>query len=138
MTPERRQQPRFRLGHLAYIHVEPDSGAIVLDVSDGGIGFHSVAPFHQMEPICIRFSLHACKHLEVSSDIAGVDETRRRGGLKFNDLSSDLRNEIRTRLVTAPLKSKKESVSSLPETNKNVRETKLDAQSPSFCSPLIQ
>ena len=96
IMPERRQQPRLKLGHLAYIHVQPDSGAIVLDVSDGGIGFHSVAPFHQMGTICIRFSLQAHKQLEVYSDIAWVDDTGKKGGLKFNNLSSDLRTEIRT------------------------------------------
>ena len=138
MTPERRKQPRIRLGHLAYIHVEPDSGAIVLDVSDDGIGFHSVAPFHQMEPICIRFSLHARKQLKVCSGIAWVDETRRRGGLKFNDLSSDLRSDIRTRLLAVPLRSKKESTSALSETTQNIGETQLDSPSYSMCAPLIQ
>ena len=135
MTPERRQQPRVRLGHLAYIHVEPDSGAIVLDVSDGGIGFHSVAPFHNMGTISIRFSLHADKHLKVSSEIAWVDETGKKGGLKLTDLSSDVRSEIRTRLLTAPLRSKKESALSLADTHQDLQEIKLRTQSASISVP---
>ena len=133
--PERRQQPRLKLGHLAYIHVQPDSGAIVLDVSDGGIGFHSVAPFHQMATICIRFSLQAHKRLEVYSDIAWVDDTGKKGGLKFNDLSSDLRTEIRTRLLTAPLRSKEASPLALADTGQNMQEIKLRAQSASISLP---
>jgi PilZ domain len=135
MTPERRQQPRVRLGHLAYIHVEPDSGAIVLDVSDGGIGFHSVAPFHNMGTISIRFSLQAHKHLKVSSEIAWVDETGKKGGLKLTDLSSDVRREIRTRLLTAPLRSQKESSLPLADTHQDLQETKLRAQSASISVP---
>ena len=135
MTPERRQQPRVRLGHLAYMHVEPDSGAIVLDVSDGGIGFHSVAPFHNMGTISIRFSLHADKHLKVSSEIAWVDETGKKGGLKLTDLSSDVRSDIRTRLLTAPLRSKKESSLPLADTHQDLQETKLRAQSASISVP---
>ena len=133
--PERRQQPRLKLGHLAYIHVQPDSGAIVLDVSDGGIGFHSVAPFHQMGTICIRFSLQAHKQLEVYSDIAWVDDTGKKGGLKFNNLSSDLRTEIRTRLLTAPLRSKEASPLALADTSQNMQEMKLRAQNSSISLP---
>jgi hypothetical protein len=135
MTLERRKQPRLRLGHLAYIHVEPDSGAIVLDVSDGGIGFHSVAPFHQVRTIFIRFSLHAHKHLQVSSEIAWVDETGKKGGLTFTEISSDVRSQIRTRLLTAPLPSKKASTSALAATNQVMQKAKLNAQKSSSSLP---
>jgi hypothetical protein len=83
----------------------------------------------------MRFSLQAHKHLEVYSDIAWVDDTGKKGGLKFNDLSSDLRTEIRTRLLTAPLRSKEASPLALADTSQNMQETKLRAQSASISVP---
>jgi hypothetical protein len=106
MLPERRLNPRARLEHLAYIHIEPDGGAIVLDASDGGIGFHSVIPFHQMEKISFHFSLHTPQRLHVSGEIAWVDKTLKNGGLKFNDLSPEIIRGIRTRLSATPPLSK--------------------------------
>jgi len=54
-TPERRQIPRTALERLAYIHIEPDNGGIVLNVSPDGLCFHSIAAVVKNGPL--RFSL---------------------------------------------------------------------------------
>ena len=52
---DRRKNPRVTAESLAYIHVEPDSGAIVLNMSDGGLCFHAVAPIFQTGAIKFWF-----------------------------------------------------------------------------------
>jgi hypothetical protein len=44
---ERRQNPRTKLVEIAYIGMGPENGGLVLDVSEGGLSFHSVAPIQR-------------------------------------------------------------------------------------------
>jgi hypothetical protein len=105
---ERRLTPRIRLENVAYIHVEPDSGAIVLDLSDGGIGFYAVAPLYQTGTISFHFSLRAHNRLPVSCDLAWTDKTQKKGGLKFTGLSPEVVSQIRARLTSeVPISGKK-------------------------------
>jgi len=53
-TPERRQIPRTTLERLAYLQIEPDNGGIVLNVSNDGLCFHSIAAVEKNGPL--RFS----------------------------------------------------------------------------------
>jgi hypothetical protein len=124
---ERRLTPRVRLAHLVYIHVEPDGGAIVLDVSDGGVGFHSVAPFHEMGTISFHFSLRSIKGLHVSAEIAWVDKTHKSGGLKFSGLSPETVSEIRNRLTPSlPMSDRKDE----PPSNKLIMKNKSSHDQP--------
>jgi hypothetical protein len=91
---ERRQSPRVSLAKLVYIHLEPDSGAIVLNVSETGLAFHAVAPVMQTGAIRFWVSLNLNQRVEASGQLVWTDETRKTGGLRFTALSEGARQQI--------------------------------------------
>jgi hypothetical protein len=92
---DRRETPRLTAENLAYIHLEPDSGAIVLNVSDGGLCFHAVAPLHQTGVVQFWFSLRADQRIEALGELAWTDQTKKTGGLRFTSLPAGAQEQIR-------------------------------------------
>jgi hypothetical protein len=115
MRTERRQTPRMTVKELAYVNLEPNNGGIILNISEGGLGFHSATPIHQAATIRFWFSQRnnrfetngrlpgtdeaqtrsGSRCIEVESTLAWTDEAQRRGGLRFTNLPSNARKEIR-------------------------------------------
>ena len=92
-TTDRRQAPRTKLDQVAYIHIEPDNGAIVLNASGGGLGFHSMAPVERKGPL--RFSVkEQNRRLEICGELAWTDEFHKIGGVRFNTLTAEARDQI--------------------------------------------
>ena len=94
MNSERRQTPRTTLNRLAYINLESNNGAIVLNVSDGGLCFHSVDPIRLSETIHFWFLDHSHR-IEADGKLAWMDETQKTGGLQFTLLPTEARLQIR-------------------------------------------
>ncbi len=94
MNSERRQTPRTTLNRLAYINLESNNGAIVLNVSDGGLCFHSVDPVRLSETIHFWFLDHNHR-IEADGKLAWMDETQKTGGLQFTALTTEARLQIR-------------------------------------------
>jgi hypothetical protein len=92
--PERRQTTRTTLNSVVYINFDSDNGGIVLNVSEGGLCFHSVAPVQREGAIRFWFSEHK-QRIEVDGEIAWIDETRKTGGLRFAALSAEGHEQIR-------------------------------------------
>ena len=94
MNSERRQTPRTTVNRLAYINLESNNGAIVLNVSDGGLCFHSVDPVRRSETIHFWFLDHNHR-IEADGKLAWMDETQKTGGLQFTALPTEARLQIR-------------------------------------------
>jgi cell division protein FtsN len=80
----------------AYINIEPDNGGIVLNVSDGGLCFHSydpVKPNGNDGKIRFWFS-DQNQRIEADGTLAWTDETQK-GGLRFTALPAEAREKIR-------------------------------------------
>ncbi len=80
----------------AYINIEPDNGGIVLNVSDGGLCFHSydpIKPNGNNGKIRFWFS-DQNQRIEADGTLAWTDETQK-GGLRFNALPTEAREKIR-------------------------------------------
>ena len=93
VNPERRQTSRTTLNRLAYINLESNNGAIVLNVSNGGLCFQSVEPVQRSETI--RFWFVDYNHrIEVDAKLAWMDERQKTGGLRFTTLSTEARLPI--------------------------------------------
>jgi SPOR domain/PilZ domain len=91
--PERRQTPRTIIERLAYINIEPNNGGIVLNASEEGLSFHSIAPVERNGKL--RFSLlEQNRRIEAEGELAWIDEAQKVGGLRFSALSSEARNQI--------------------------------------------
>jgi hypothetical protein len=91
---ERRQTTRTTLNRVVYINFDSDNGGIVLNVSEGGLCFHSVAPVEREGPIRFWFSEHQQK-IEADGEIAWIDESRKTGGLRFTGLPAEGQEQIR-------------------------------------------
>jgi hypothetical protein len=94
MQLERRQSPRRKLDHLAYINLPAANGGRVLDVSEGGLSFHSVAPIEPAGAVIFRLAVGGIRDIEGIATVAWTDETRKSGGLRFTDLPSGIRGQI--------------------------------------------
>jgi hypothetical protein len=92
--PERRLTPRTKVERFAYINIEPNNGGSVLNVSEEGLCFQTIAPVQRVRTIRFWFSEHN-QRIEVDGELAWTDETQKRGGLRFTVLPVDAREPIR-------------------------------------------
>jgi hypothetical protein len=93
--PERRQIPRTAIDRLAYIHIEPDNGGIVLNLSGEGLCFHSFAPVERNGSF--RFSLlEQNRRISVCGELAWTDEIQKIGGVRFTTLTTEARQQVET------------------------------------------
>ncbi|HEX3376091.1 MAG TPA: PilZ domain-containing protein, partial [Candidatus Acidoferrales bacterium] len=84
---ERRQTPRTKLVEIAYIGMGPENGGLVLDVSEGGLSFHSVAPVHLDEKVQFLLSLRGHSRIEGTGEVVWTNTMGTVCGLKFTNLS---------------------------------------------------
>ena len=91
---DRRQTPRTKLVEIAYIGMGPENGGLVLDVSDGGLSFHSVAPVQPAETIHFLLSLRGHSRIEGAGEVVWTNEMRTVCGLRFTSLSSGAREHL--------------------------------------------
>jgi len=109
-VPERRQLPRTAIDRLAYIHIEPDNGGIVLNLSDEGLCFHSFAPVERNG--LFRFSLlEQNRRISVSGQLAWTDEIQKIGGVRFTTLTTEARQQVET-WISEPISPGEEHKSS--------------------------
>ncbi len=91
---ERRLSKRKTLERVTYIDLPSHNGGIVIDVSEGGLCFHAIAPVENGGPIQFTFS-------GGSQPIAGMGELMwtggkgQIGGLRFTELPKEIREQIR-------------------------------------------
>jgi len=106
---ERRKSSRTTLDKILYLNLEPHNGGIVLNVSDGGLAFHAIAPIQGGSPIRFWFSLAGGHELEATCEIAWTDKTKKVGGLRFTELAETTRVQIRDLLDDLKIPSKAET-----------------------------
>ena len=70
---------------FAYINIEPSNAGSVLNVSDGGLCFHSIAPVQRSETIRFWFREHDHR-IEVQGDLIWIDKNQKTAGLRFTNL----------------------------------------------------
>jgi len=94
VKPEGRQTPRNKVVGLAYITIGASNGGIVLNVSEGGLCFHAIAPVQQEGTVHFWF-LEQNQRIEAEGELAWTDETRKIGGLRFTALPAEARQQVR-------------------------------------------
>ena len=124
-TLDRRQSPRTKLVEIAYIGMGPENGGLVLDVSDGGLSFHSVAPVRQAETIDFLLSSRGHNRIEGSGEVVWTNDMKTVCGLRFTSLSADAREYLynwtnQSRMAVA---ARKQGVSPAPPANPQSEES---------------
>ena len=92
--PERRLTLRKTVERFAYINIEPSNAGSVLNVSDGGLCFHSIAPVQRSETIRFWFREHDHR-IEVQGDLVWIDKNQKTAGLRFTNLPKEARESMR-------------------------------------------
>lgn len=93
MANERRF-PRKIADTTLSIQMEPNNDAIVLDVSDGGLGFRALSPLTRTGTICFSFSDNG-QRIESRAELVWTDTSKKTGGLSFATLPRANRERIR-------------------------------------------
>jgi hypothetical protein len=107
---ERRINVRKPLEHLAYLSLPMNNGGVVLDLSVGGLGFQAIAPVEAVGPIHFRFAIGSGPRIKAVGELAWKDETGKIGGLRFTELSEEIREQIR--LWADPSKTQAQTLAS--------------------------
>src|SRR5437879_11392245 len=91
---DRRSHPRGRCELLDYTDFGP---VILLDLSEGGLGFQGVAAVAEGQLFHLRFALPGTStHIEADAQVTRSDDSTKCGGLRFVDLSEEARQRVRT------------------------------------------
>jgi hypothetical protein len=102
---------------IAYIGMGPENGGLVLDVSDGGLSFHAVAPVQPAETIHFLLSLRGHSRIEGAGEVVWTNEMKTVCGLKFTSLSSGAREHLAnwTNQSQLPAADREQATSSDPQ-----------------------
>jgi len=99
-TPERRHGQRTTIERLAYIHIEPNNGGIVLNLSPDGLCFHSIAPVERNGEM--RFSiLDHSRRIDAKGTLVWTDDESKVAGVRFTTITSEAREQVET-WITQP------------------------------------
>jgi PilZ domain len=101
MQFERRRAVRTRPEVLSYIQFEPEGGGIVLNASEEGLAFQAAAAVRHRGPVRLCISPNPEQRIQLTAEIAWMDEAKKSGGLRFKEVSVDTGDEIR-RWLTQP------------------------------------
>ena len=143
MPHERRVNIRKVPDHLAYLSLPFDNGGIVLDISEGGLGFHSIAPVLANGPIHFRFAINSAKRIKAVGELAWKDASGRTGGLRFTQLPDEVREQIRAwaaeskaRVLDVPVPQPATEVAVAPSTKADLARPAVTSDF-QFCNPLL-
>jgi hypothetical protein len=102
MEPQKRRFVRKRTDQLLYAELGSDNGSILLNLSEEGFSFQSIAPVREEE---LRFTLSVGdgRKLAGVARMAWTDTTKKMGGLSFLNPSPELRRQVREWLDETPV-----------------------------------
>jgi PilZ domain len=102
MEADKRRFVRKRTDQLVYAELGPDNGSILLNLSEGGCSFQSIAPVREER---MRFTVSVgdgCK-LEGDAQVIWSDIAKKTGGLRFLNPSQELQEQVRKWLERSPV-----------------------------------
>jgi len=94
-TINRRIDVRKRPKYISYLSLPYGNGGTVSDISAGGLSFEAIAPLRVDGPIPVRFSIDSATRINAVGELAWLDESGKRGGLRFTEMPEHVREQIR-------------------------------------------
>ena len=93
---DRRQHPRIEPRELTYVDLGPDNGGLLVNISEGGLGFEGILHLRDAQIVPVEFKLRGTNiTIRATCQYARTDDPGRSGGLRFIDLTAEARQEIR-------------------------------------------
>ena len=94
-TTERRAHPRRRLDQLVYIGFGPDTGGVLLDVSEGGLRCQIVGAVVEGGLCHLKFALPGRPSaIESDGQVVWSNKSRQGGGVRLLGLREDVRQQL--------------------------------------------
>lgn len=97
--PDKRKKPRKRPEQLVYVDLGDDNGGILLNASEEGFSFQAVGPVLETGTIHFRFTISKGRRIEGDGELTWTDESKKVGGLRFTNVTPELRAQVRTWLT---------------------------------------
>ena len=94
MEPDKRRFVRKRTDQLLYAEFGPDNGSILLNLSEGGCSFQSMAPV-RAEQMRFSVSVGDGRKLEGDGQMVWSDTSKKTGGMRFLNPSQELQEKVR-------------------------------------------
>jgi localization factor PodJL len=113
-TPERRICKRRILYTPEYLDMGAENGGVVLNLSEGGLGFQAVGRVEPGSEIPLSFSLGHGYRVAVKARVVWVDAQGKSGGAAFGRLSKDSHSLIREWLATPEFEHEEEEGAPAP------------------------
>src|SRR5713101_6040464 len=95
MAHDKRKKPRKRPDQLVYVDLGSDNGGILLNASEEGFSFQAVGPVLETGTIHFRFTISKGRRVEGDGELTWTDATKKVGGLRFTNISPELREQVR-------------------------------------------
>ena len=96
-----RQSPRRAADRILSIEMGSSNHAIVLNISNEGLGFHAINPLAQSGTIHFSF-LDGAQRVEASGELVWIDAAKKNGGLRFDSLPQPTRERIQSWAAPIP------------------------------------
>jgi len=94
-TIERRAHPRRRMEQLAYIGFGPNSGGVLLDVSEGGLRCQIVGAVVEGDRCHLKFALPGRRSaIESDGQVVWSNRSKQGGGVRLLGLAEDVRHQL--------------------------------------------
>ena len=104
MVFDRRCHPRQVVYSALYVHLSPDSGGLLSDLSEGGLALDLFVPAVSGQAARLGFELPGTSNrIEADCQIAWTDESGQKAGLRFLDLPERPHQHIREWLAVRAL-----------------------------------
>jgi Acetyltransferase (GNAT) domain/PilZ domain len=120
---DRRAHVRRRTGSPAYIEPGEGNRALVLSISESGLGLRADRPLTEDPTLRMRFLLPESKSwVQTNGRIAWISESRKEAGIRFIDLPEDARNTIQKWVLLESLQEQSGKLSGATEKNQQLAE----------------
>jgi PilZ domain len=93
---ERRHNSRKRPPSLIYVELGSANGGMMRDLSEDGFAVRAMMPLHVAEGVSFSFLLDPLTRIEGQGEVLWAEESGRVAGVRFIDLSSVARTDIRS------------------------------------------
>ena len=80
---ERRQKPRNPVDRIAFIQLADGNSGTILDVSETGLRFRTVAAVKADGPVDFWYSMNLSDRVEAHGEVVWRNELRKEGGIAF-------------------------------------------------------
>ena len=101
---ERRTHARKRLDQLAYIGFGPDTGGVLIDISEEGLRCQIVGAIVEGDRCHLKFALPG-KHSAIEADgqVVWANSSRQGGGVRMVSIAPEARREIQQWIINDEL-----------------------------------